>query len=478
MYISLFSYRKYCKNFSLGDLILAKKAISPATKGTFEVLQGDLATENLVVPKDYDRSLYYLIKDVLVKPNSTVPSNPGGTDFSNVLFYNENTGEPTEWVATSSSANIVVNSPNNPQGGSTVSIEATNPLNIDKAILSTTTPISTSLINDGSFSFWLDLKEDVGNSYIFTRWKLGNTTLRTYLFRTGTNGFDSSNLAYQKITIDGSKINLPSGTVDTLEWFIFRSGYSGYFLDKIELNIGSGGNVVPTQITPNLQEVTDVGNETTNDIIVNSEDEKVIRNEIPSESPNNYSELRNDGTITAARDGHYVKLVGDSPQIDFKLNPFIGVLYPNITDDRSWELPDKIGTIALLDDVIEEAPKDGKEYNRKDGQWIEDIVEFLRLGDTLRGIRNMGTGNDIDLLNYDVHVKTLTANTTITFSNITKHKPQTFDVTGTFTLTLPSEIPIAKYQDYDGTKRNLIYINCIDDTLGSELYDVEHKIVE
>ncbi len=92
--------------------------------------------------------------------------------------------------------------------------------------------------------------------------------------------------------------------------------------------------------------------------------------------------------------------------------------------------------------------------------------------DNLIGSSSVIAANDVDWATDTHYTKTLSGNTTLTFSNIVIYKTITLEITGSFTLTLPTTIPAAKYSDYDGTKINLIHIYCIDDSSGTEKYDV------
>ena len=62
---------------------------------------------------------------------------------------------------------------------------------------------------------------------------------------------------------------------------------------------------------------------------------------------------------------------------------------------------------------------------------------------------------------------TITANTTVTFSNLVNFKTASGEFTGNFTLTLPSYC-VKLSGTYDGTKINLIQFYCTNNVSGSE----------
>lgn len=69
-------------------------------------------------------------------------------------------------------------------------------------------------------------------------------------------------------------------------------------------------------------------------------------------------------------------------------------------------------------------------------------------------------GTDIDWVSYPVRTKTLTAATTLTFSNLIVNKTITLEITGAFALTLPASVTKIS-GEYDGSKNNLIQLLCI-----------------
>ncbi|HAL82637.1 MAG TPA: hypothetical protein DCO83_10700 [Mucilaginibacter sp.] len=76
---------------------------------------------------------------------------------------------------------------------------------------------------------------------------------------------------------------------------------------------------------------------------------------------------------------------------------------------------------------------------------------------------------NVDWSTGGIFTKTLTANTTLTFSNVQLNKVITLVISGAFTLTLP--ITAAYIQGtYSTSKTNKIQIHCTNATSGSEEY--------
>jgi len=217
------------------DLIVAIAPVSPATVGTVGFIKGTPATTALVVPPDYDPSLVYVIKQVIVRAAASTPE-----DTATELVFDENVGHPTEYTFSSNSGNIVVSS-NDAFSGSN-SIEATNPIQGNKIILTRSSLTSTS--NLGLLTFYIKLKADLGQNYIYIKFFNGTTRVGDfYVFNNGQNGFDSSSLSWQKISIDSSKLNLPITDYDIIEIYPYKS-FSGYFIDLVQIHEGSGSDVL------------------------------------------------------------------------------------------------------------------------------------------------------------------------------------------------------------------------------------------
>lgn len=67
------------------------------------------------------------------------------------------------------------------------------------------------------------------------------------------------------------------------------------------------------------------------------------------------------------------------------------------------------------------------------------------------------SASDVDFTSAQVFTKTLTADTTLTFSNVKTGLIKDLIITGDFTLTLPASVKVIS-GTYDGTVSNLIQI--------------------
>jgi hypothetical protein len=207
--------------------------------GTVGKVTGTPATTSLVTEPDYDPSDFFPIKLVLVNTGDTTPTDPDtGETASTTLIFDEDTGSPTEWDLTLTGGNLAVTTAD-PYSG-TKSIEATDSTYTDTMSFTWTSLRSTDDLT--AISWWTKLKLDMGSMYIRLRFYNGNTSVGTStFFNNGKFGFDSSNLSYQKITINRDDFtNLPSAEYDTIliKYYTYAD-FDGWFFDKFELHAGS-----------------------------------------------------------------------------------------------------------------------------------------------------------------------------------------------------------------------------------------------
>lgn len=79
------------------------------------------------------------------------------------------------------------------------------------------------------------------------------------------------------------------------------------------------------------------------------------------------------------------------------------------------------------------------------------------------------SASDVDWNAGAIFTKTLTAKTTLTFSNVKLNKVITLCISGAFTLSIP--VAAANIQgNYNGKRTNNIQIHCTNATSGSEEY--------
>lgn len=173
--------------------------------------------------------------------------------------------------------------------------------------------------------------------------------------------------------------------------------------------------------------------------------------------------------------------------IDFPSTPSIDdtYTYPPTTgttyqwDGTRWVVQDGVESFIYIDDVAPtyEAdhlwfqPSESKFHVAVSGAWVEfgrdgidavigtDTVGIAELKDELSASSALA-GTNVDWSLAQVFTKTLTVNTTLTFSNI-YIGVKSLEISGNFTLTFPAGFKVvAGSNDYDGTVLNLIEVEC------------------
>ena len=86
----------------------------------------------------------------------------------------------------------------------------------------------------------------------------------------------------------------------------------------------------------------------------------------------------------------------------------------------------------------------------------DDAVSYAKLGAEFTTAAAI-SASDVDWSTATVHTKTLTANTTLTFSNVSTGMVIDLVITGNYTLTLPASVKEIT-GTYDGTVSNLIQV--------------------
>jgi hypothetical protein len=127
-------------------------------------------------------------------------------------------------------------------------------------------------------------------------------------------------------------------------WYQLQGGITN--TDWIDLGTSLGGG----SGNQNLQQVTNIGNLTTNDIFINELNLFDIIN-------NNYTNIKSDdGDIIFSNlsNGVFFHVNNEGTEINlFKNSDNIQLNFSSITDNRTYTYPDKSGTVALIDDIIE-----------------------------------------------------------------------------------------------------------------------------
>ena len=86
----------------------------------------------------------------------------------------------------------------------------------------------------------------------------------------------------------------------------------------------------------------------------------------------------------------------------------------------------------------------------------DDSISYAKLADEFTTAAAI-SASDVDFSSAQVFTKTLTADTTLTFSNVSTGMVKDLVISGDFTLTLPASVKVIS-GTYDGTVSNLIQI--------------------
>lgn len=205
------------------------------TTGTASVLAGTPAPAPVATTVDPSTQLSLTPSGIYVAANATTPGN-----IVTTLLFDENTGSPTEWNATSSGSGWTIGSTNNPYSG-THDIEATavttsayvqlqkgsgtldpstqNQLVFyirSKAAFAANRSITVSLLNGGV---------QYGNGVVL---------------RDGAYGFSSSNTtSYQQIVIPIANFSIGANLINQARFTVSGTGGTvGFYLDLITFQAG------------------------------------------------------------------------------------------------------------------------------------------------------------------------------------------------------------------------------------------------
>lgn len=210
--------------------------------GTISKITGEISGSNPAEP-DYDYERQFPIKFVLVQAGATIPS-----EFEEEMIFNEDLGEPNEWTFVPTTG-VAVSTANSHLG--TKSIEGSSTLQ-QRIRFENLESIETSKIN--SISFWYKAKESYGiGGKIFVYFGQERSAIsvpvpvNSVTIQNGQYGYDSTSQAWQKITIDMSRINLSLSFINTVEIKPYKpstkaldevpTGTTGYFIDEIKMQL-------------------------------------------------------------------------------------------------------------------------------------------------------------------------------------------------------------------------------------------------
>ena len=113
-----------------------------------------------------------------------------------------------------------------------------------------------------------------------------------------------------------------------------------------------------------------------------------------------------------------------------------------------------VTTAKIIDDAVTTAKI--TDSNITTAKIADDAVSYAKLGTEFTTAATI-SASDVDWSSAAVHTKTLTANTTLTFSNVSTGMVVDLVITGNYTLTLPASVKEIT-GTYDGTVSNLIQV--------------------
>ena len=113
-----------------------------------------------------------------------------------------------------------------------------------------------------------------------------------------------------------------------------------------------------------------------------------------------------------------------------------------------------VTTAKIIDDAVTTAKI--TDANITTAKIANDAVSYAKLGAEFTTAAAI-SASDVDWSSAAVHTKTLSANTTLTFSNVSTGMVVDLVITGNYTLTLPASVKEIT-GTYDGTVSNLIQI--------------------
>ena len=113
-----------------------------------------------------------------------------------------------------------------------------------------------------------------------------------------------------------------------------------------------------------------------------------------------------------------------------------------------------IATAKLASDAVTTAKI--TDANITTAKIADDAVSYAKLGAEFTTAAAI-SASDVDWSSAAVHTKTLSANTTLTFSNVSTGMVVDLVITGNYTLTLPASVKEIT-GTYDGTVSNLIQV--------------------
>lgn len=160
----------------------------------------------------------------------------------------------------------------------------------------------------------------------------------------------------------------------------------------------------------------------------------------------NIGSAANDGTGDTLRDG--------ADKINDNTNELYTLLGDGSTLSISGDVTMSAGAITIANDAITTAKI--TDSNITAAKIANDAISYAKLGAEFTTAAAI-SASAVDWSTAAVHTKTLSANTTLTFSNVSTGMVVDLVITGNFTLTLPASVKEIT-GTYDGTVSNLIQV--------------------
>jgi len=170
----------------------------------------------------------------------------------------------------------------------------------------------------------------------------------------------------------------------------------------------------------------------------------------------NVGSSANDGT------GDPLRTAMQSTNSNF--NELYGLLGDGSTLSISGDVTMSSGAVTIANGAVENAMMAANSVDSD--QYVDGSIDTVHIADDQITYAKLGaefttsaviSASDVDWSAAAVHTKTLTANTTLTFSNVSTGMVIDLVIDGNYTLTLPASVKEIS-GTYDGTVTNLIQI--------------------
>jgi len=167
---------------------------------------------------------------------------------------------------------------------------------------------------------------------------------------------------------------------------------------------------------------------------------------------------------SAANDGTGDPLRTAMQSTNSNFNELYGLLGDGSTLSISGDVTMSSGAVTIANGAVENAMMAANSVDSD--QYVDGSIDTAHIADDQITYAKMGaefttsatiSASDVDWSAAAVHTKTLSANTTLTFSNVSTGMVIDLVIDGNYTLTLPASVKEIS-GTYDGTVTNLIQI--------------------